>query len=354
MTNGSPCSLGDEALAQRVRAWEALRAAQIRSERTTDGAVVQYRLDTAVARTLVELIEAERRCCPSVSFEATVTLRIQAPETMRSWVASTFADREEDRPTTDGSEPGSIDRGAIEEAVRSHYAAAARRAAPPDAGPRRHAHVAGIGAGAYPPGELAALPDDILRSSIGCANPVVVADLRPGDVVLDLGSGGGLDVLLSARRVGPTGKAYGLDMTDEMLRLARRNQVEAGIDNAQFLRGRIEAIPLPDESVDVVLSNCVIGLSTDKEAVFAESYRVLRPGGCLAIADVVAEAEASAEQRAAVDNWISCLAGSLTRPQYRAVLEGAGFVAVSLDERHPVTDGFDSVIVRATKPADGG
>jgi arsenite methyltransferase len=348
MAQTPPCSLTDQALEQRMRKWGSLRSAWLGSERTAGGAIVRYRVDPGMAQTLLELIEAEGRCCPTLSFDATVTVRIEAPESMRAWVASTFAyDRQPVAP--DADQPG-VDGGAVQEAVQVHYAAA-RRAAGADPGDPPEPNVTGVGAKAYGPGELEGLPEHAVRSSIGCANPVAVADLRAGDIVVDLGSGGGTDVLLSARRVGPTGRVYGLDMTDEMLEMARRNQADAGIDNAEFLPGRIEDIPLPDDSVDVVLSNCVIALSPDKAAVFAEAYRILRPGGRLAIADIVTEAEPSPEEQAAVGNWVSCLAGALTRPRYRAVLEGAGFVDVSMEERHSVTDELDSVVIRATKPA---
>ncbi len=351
MAHSSPCSLDDEGLDQRIRAWQSLRNAWLGSDRTATGALVRYRLDAAAARTLAELIEAEGRCCPSVSFEATVILRIDAPADVRPWVVSAFVDQPGNAAAPGGKEPSGVDREAVAEAVRAHYAAAARPAAPGEREEADKAEVVGIGTSAYGPAELGALPERVVRSSIGCANPVAVAELRPGDIVVDLGSGGGMDVLLSARRVGPTGKAYGVDMTNEMLELARKNQAEAGIHNAEFLRGRIEAIPLPDDSVDVVLSNCVIGHSPDKDAVFAEICRVLRPGGRLAIADVVADVEATPGQRAVVENWVSCLAGSLTRSQYRALLEDAGFVGVSIHESHRVADGFDSAIVGATKPA---
>ena len=349
MAHTPPCSLTDQALEQRMHKWGSLRSAWLGSERNLTGAIVRYRLDPWVAQTLLELLEAEGRCCPTLSFEATVTVRIEAPESMRAWVASTFA--HDSQPVApDADQPG-VDVGAVREAVRVHYAAAARRAAGVEPGEPRDPEVTGVGANAYDPGELEGLPAHAVGSSIGCANPVAVADLRAGDIVVDLGSGGGTDVLLSARRVGPTGRAYGLDMTDEMLELARRNQTDAGIDNAEFLPGRIEDIPLPDDSVDVVLSNCVIGLSPDKAAVFAQAYRVLRPGGRLAIADIVTQAEASPEQQAVVGNWVSCLAGALTRSRYRAVLEAAGFVDVSLEKSHSVAEELDSVVIRATKPA---
>jgi SAM-dependent methyltransferase len=207
-----------------------------------------------------------------------------------------------------------------------------------------------FGSGLYDAAELDELPAEAVAGSIGCANPVALADLAEGEVVLDLGSGGGIDVLLSARRVGPTGKAYGVDMTAEMLELARANQARAGVSNVEFLEGRIEAVPLPDQSVDVVVSNCVINLSADKAAVFAEAHRVLRPGGRLAVADVVADVEPDDALRADPEAWAGCIAGAVTRSQYAAGLTGAGFVAVELTDSHPVQDGFWSVFVRARKP----
>jgi arsenite methyltransferase len=240
------------------------------------------------------------------------------------------------------------ERDAIESAVRAHYATAARAVSPllPD-------EAEGVyGSSCYSPTELDGLPADAVAVSIGCANPVAIADLREGEVVLDLGSGGGIDVLLSARRVGPSGKAYGLDITDEMLHLARANQAEAGIDNAEFLRGHIEDVPLPDASVDVVISNCVINLSADKEAVFAEVHRVLRPGGRLAVADVVADTEVDDQRRADLSAWVDCVAGSVTRPVYLELLRSAGLADVSITDSHPVADGFASVVVRAAKPRD--
>ena len=197
--------------------------------------------------------------------------------------------------------------------------------------------------------DASAVPQGALAASAGCANPVAVADLRPGEVVLDLGSGGGIDVLLSARRVGPSGKAYGLDMTDEMLELARENQRRAGLENVEFLKGRIEAVPLPDSSVDVILSNCVINLSPEKERVFREAHRVLRRGGRFAVADVVAESDADGDL-ASTDGWEACIAGALTRAEYEAGLTDAGFTDVSIETSHEVAPGHTSVVVRATKP----
>ena len=179
-----------------------------------------------------------------------------------------------------------------------------------------------------------------------------MAELHEGETVLDLGSGGGIDVLLSAKRVGPTGKAYGLDMTEEMLALARANAAEAGATNVDFLKGQIEAIPLPAETVDVVISNCVVNLSTDKPAVFAETYRVLKPGGRIGITDVVAEDHLSAEDRAERGAWVGCIAGALTKTEYENGLAAAGSQQVSVTFTHQVGDGLHSAIIKATRPAD--
>ena len=217
-------------------------------------------------------------------------------------------------------------------------------------GPSANAAVGEFGAACYDTAELAELPAEAVAGSIGCANPVALAALQPGEDVLDLGSGGGIDVLLSARRVGPQGRAYGLDMTPEMLDLARANQAKAGVTNAEFLEGRIESVPLPDHSVDVVMSNCVINLSVDKDAVFAESHRVLRPGGRLAIADVVADHPPDPRQEWSDVEWATCIAGAVTRERYRDQLEGAGFGDVEIVDSHAVGDGLTSVFVRAHKP----
>jgi arsenite methyltransferase len=259
--------------------------------------------------------------------------------------------------------------------LQAHYGTAARRAAQGDAvaddyccepttssgggccspaveaccGPVVEGASTGFGSGLYDAAELEELPAAAVAGSIGCANPVALAQLAEGEVVLDLGSGGGIDVLLSARRVGASGKAYGVDMTAEMLELARANQARAGVTNAEFLEGRIEAVPLPDASVDVVVSNCVINLSADKAAVFAEAQRVLRPGGRLAVADVVADVEPDEALRSDPEAWAGCIAGAVTRAQYAAGLSEAGFVAIEITDSHPVQDGFWSVFVRARK-----
>jgi SAM-dependent methyltransferase len=225
----------------------------------------------------------------------------------------------------------------------------------------------------YGAAETAELPPDAVAASLGCGNPTALAELRPGETVLDLGSGGGIDVLLSARRVGPTGKAYGLDMTDEMLALARENQRKAGVTNVEFLKGEIEHIPLPDDSVDVIISNCVINLSADKDAVLSEAFRVLKPGGRFAVSDVVVRGEVPAEIRRSVELWIGCVAGALEESEYRAKLEKAHFEAVEVEPTRvykvddardallkagiqadaiaPIVDGkFMSAFVRARKP----
>jgi len=205
--------------------------------------------------------------------------------------------------------------------------------------------------GAYSGEELAAIPTEAADASLGCGNPTAVADLAKGDRVLDLGSGGGIDVLLSARRVGPTGFVYGLDMTDEMLGLARANAIEAEAANVEFIKGYIEDIPLDAESIDVVISNCVINLSTDKSAVFDEIHRVLRPGGRVGITDIVANDSLAPAQRAERGNWVGCIAGALSYSEYRVLLEGAGFEEIALDPTHEATDGMDSVIIKARKPS---
>jgi arsenite methyltransferase len=183
----------------------------------------------------------------------------------------------------------------------------------------------------YSATETACVPTEAAAASLGCGNPTALAELVPGETVLDLGSGGGIDVLLSARRVGPTGKAYGLDMTDEMLALARENQRKAGVHNVEFLKGEIEAIPLPDGSVDVVISNCVINLSADKDRVLAEAYRVLRPGGRLAVSDVVVRGEVPPSIRRSVELWIGCVAGALEEREYRDKLSRAGFEGIEVE-----------------------
>ena len=208
-----------------------------------------------------------------------------------------------------------------------------------------------FGSGLYTAGDRDALPEPAQLASLGCGNPTAVAALNEGETVLDLGSGGGIDVLLSARRVGPSGKAYGLDMTDEMLELARANQREAGVENVEFVKGTIEAIPLGDDTIDVIISNCVINLSGDKPQVFREAARVLRPGGRFAVTDVVADEDMDEATRADMEQWTGCIAGALTRPDYRAQLEAAGFEAVEVQETHRVHEHASSAIIRARAPA---
>jgi arsenite methyltransferase len=207
-----------------------------------------------------------------------------------------------------------------------------------------------FGAELYSQGERGELPDAAKLASLGCGNPTAVAELHEGETVLDLGSGGGIDVLLSARRVGPTGKAFGLDMTDEMLELARANQRQARVENVDFLKGTIEEVPLPGDSVDVIISNCVINLSADKARVFAEAARVLRPGGRFAVTDVVSDPEMDDATRADMAQWTGCIGGALTRDEFRAGLEAAGFEDVEIEETHRVHEHAGSAIVRARKP----
>jgi arsenite methyltransferase len=266
----------------------------------------------------------------------------------------------------------------IQEAVKQKYGEAAKQAA---AG-----GVASCGGGGelsccdpitrdlYDAAQTAGLPEKAVAASLGCGNPTALAQLQQGETVLDLGSGGGIDVLLSARRVGPTGKAYGLDMTDEMLALARENQKKAGVTNVEFLKGAIENIPLPDNSVDVVISNCVINLSGDKDQVLREAFRVLKPGGRLAISDVVVRGEVPAEIRKSMELWVGCIAGALEEYEYRDKLFSAGFESIDIEPTRvyrseeardflaaagldphkvgPAIDGkFISAFVRAAKPA---
>jgi len=259
---------------------------------------------------------------------------------------------------------------ALRDQVRARYAAAAAKliraqgdcgcGQPADCGcdsgccggAAASAEESGFGAELYAELDRVQLPDTAVQASLGCGNPTAVAELGEGETVLDLGSGGGIDVLLSAKRVGPTGKAYGLDMTEEMLALARTNAAEAGAANVDFLKGHIEAIPLPAETIDVVISNCVINLSTDKPAVFAETYRVLKPGGRIGITDVVAEDQLSPEARAERGAWVGCIAGALSRAEYVTGLAAAGFADISVSFTHQVGDGLHSAIMKATRPTD--
>jgi arsenite methyltransferase len=261
------------------------------------------------------------------------------------------------------------DQDALREQVRARYAAAATQVTtgrggcgcgqPADCGcddsccgTTATAEEPGFGAELYATLDRDQLPDTALLASLGCGNPTAVAELHEGETVLDLGSGGGIDVLLSAKRVGPTGKAYGLDMTEEMLALARANAAEAGAGNVELLKGQIEAIPLPAATVDVVISNCVVNLSTDKPAVFAETFRVLKPGGRIGITDVVAEDQLSAADRAERGAWVGCIAGALSKAEYETGLTAAGFEQVSVAFTHQVGDGLHSAIIKATKPTD--
>jgi arsenite methyltransferase len=210
---------------------------------------------------------------------------------------------------------------------------------------------ASFGESLYSLEERQVLPRTAALASLGCGNPTAVADLHAGETVLDLGSGGGIDVILSAKRVGESGRAYGLDMTDEMLALAQANAAEAGVRNAIFLKGVIEQIPLPADSVDVVISNCVVNLSTDKPAVLTEIARVLKPGGRIGISDVVAEDRLAAEERAERGSYVGCIAGALSKGEYEAGLEAAGFERISVAFTHQVADGMHGAIVKAVKAA---
>jgi SAM-dependent methyltransferase len=244
----------------------------------------------------------------------------------------------------------------IKATVRDHYAEAARKAKQGDSACCCSDTTADepISLNLYSESELADLPDKARLASLGCGNPTALAELREGEVVLDLGSGGGIDVLLSAQRVGPTGKAYGLDMTDEMLDLARENQRKAGVENVEFLKGEMEDVPLPDASVDVIISNCVINLSADKARVIEEAFRVLKPGGRFAVSDVVALGDLPPEVRQNAALWSSCLGGALEEGDYRAKLAAAGFEEIGLEATRnfeiPGVAAFMSAFVRARKP----
>ena len=242
----------------------------------------------------------------------------------------------------------------ITTAIQQKYGEAARQArggAKADCGCDTAGCCASITSDLYPDDQAATVPVEARLASLGCGNPTALAELKPGDIVLDLGSGGGIDVLLSARRVGPTGKAYGLDMTDEMLALARENQRQAGLPNVEFLKGEIERIPLPDNSVDVIISNCVINLSADKDRVLREAFRVLKPGGRFAISDVVARTHDVPESiRQSVESWVACMAGALEESQYREKLAASGFEHIDVEPTRIHDSHFMSAFVRARKP----
>jgi arsenite methyltransferase len=261
----------------------------------------------------------------------------------------------------------------VKQLVKSRYGAAARGVLEGPAAGCATAPTDPVSGQLYDETDQAILPAQALQASLGCGNPTALAQLEPGEVVLDLGSGGGIDVLLSARRVGPAGKAYGLDMTDEMLALAEQNKARSGLENVEFLRGEIEAIPLPDESVNVIISNCVINLSADKDRVLREAFRVLRPGGRLAVSDIVVRGEIPAELRHGAELWAGCFAGALEESDYRGKLMAAGFAeievqptriyaasdarafladqALDADRLAPLVDGkVMSAFVRAVKP----
>jgi len=250
----------------------------------------------------------------------------------------------------------------LREEVRRRYAESARAVS-------ESSHDCGCGSGAcctpeqpeaevkfgellYDAEQRGELPDEAVLASLGCGNPTAVAELREGETVLDLGSGGGIDVILSAKRVGPSGTAYGLDMTDEMLALAQRNVREAGVTNVHFLKGVIEQIPLPANAIDVVISNCVINLSVDKPAVLTEIARVLRPGGRMGVSDIVAEDRLSPEDRAERGSYVGCIAGALSKAEYEAGLEAAGFEQITVEFTHQVADGMHGAIVKAVKTSE--
>jgi SAM-dependent methyltransferase len=250
-----------------------------------------------------------------------------------------------------------LDPTAVHDEVRARYAEAAVAATNHRSDSAAQASCCGADGTAafgdllYDEADRASLPDAAVLASLGCGNPTAVAELKEGERVLDLGSGGGIDVILSARRVGPTGRAIGLDMTDEMLELAGRNAAEAGVTNVEFIRGTIEAVPLPAASIDVVISNCVVNLAADKAAVFREIARVLRPGGRVGVSDVVADDSLSPADRAERGTYVGCIAGALSFSEYRAGLAAVGLTDVEVVPTHGVGDGLHGAIIRATKPA---
>jgi arsenite methyltransferase len=246
----------------------------------------------------------------------------------------------------------------LREEVRRRYAESARRVVEGSDGcgcgsgsccADGDSDAAKFGGALYHAEQRGDLPKAATLASLGCGNPTAVAELREGEVVLDLGSGGGIDVILSAKRVGPTGTAYGVDMTDEMLALAQQNARDAGVGNVHFLKGEIEAVPLPAASVDVIISNCVVNLSTDKPTVLTEMARVLRPGGRIGISDVVAEDRLTVEERAERGSYVGCIAGALSKGEYEAGLEAAGFEQITVEFTHEVADGMHGAIVKAVK-----
>ena len=250
-----------------------------------------------------------------------------------------------------------LDETAIHDEVRARYAEAARAASAIRSDSAAQASCCGPDGSAAVFGEIlyadadrGALPDAAVLASLGCGNPTAVAELREGERVLDLGSGGGIDVILSARRVGPSGRAFGLDMTDEMLELAVRNAAEAGVTNVEFVRGTIESVPLPSSTIDVVISNCVINLAADKAAVFREIARVLRPGGRVGVSDIVADDALSPAERAERGSFAGCIAGALSFSEFRAGMAAVGLVDVEVVPTHAVADGLHAAIIRATKP----
>ena len=250
-----------------------------------------------------------------------------------------------------------LDETAIHDEVRARYAEAARAASASRSDSAARASCCGPDGSAAVFGEIlyadadrGALPDAAVLASLGCGNPTAVAELREGERVLDLGSGGGIDVILSAQRVGPSGRAFGLDMTDEMLELAVRNAAEAGVTNVEFVRGTIESVPLPSSTIDVVISNCVINLAADKAAVFREIARVLRPGGRVGVSDIVADDALSPAERAERGSFAGCIAGALSFSEFRAGMAAVGLVDVEVVPTHAVADGLHAAIIRATKP----
>lgn len=342
-TNTECCSLNADAQVERAADWAALRSdAVLEQHRDGDTVVLAFRPD-AGARVRA-LVDAERECCPFLTWDLTeeadhLRLRVSGPP--RSVELDAIA--------------GDVATDDVTTAVHERYHALAQHAADGEYSKMRRTEARCCGtAGAIFGGELygddaSGATESAIEASLGCGVPTAVADLRPGEVVLDLGSGAGADVLISAKSVGPTGRVYGLDVTEEMLALARHNQREAGVDNVEWLHGEIEDIPLPDASVDVVLSNCVINLSADKPRVLHEAARVLRPGGRLAVSDVIADPDMDDATRADMQARTGCIAGALTGDEYERYLGDAGFVDVKITETHRVHTDASSAIIRARR-----
>ncbi len=343
-TNADCCSLDPAAHAARAADWAAPRRDAMR-QRHVDGDVIELEYRRDAAPRVRALVDAEGECCPFLTFDL-----IEEAHDLRLRVSGPPASVELHAIA------GGVETADVATTVRDRYRALARQAAQGEHSEARRAEASCCGTeGTVFGGELygeeaGGASEAAIQASLGCGVPTAVADLHPGEIVLDLGSGAGADVLISANRVGPTGRVYGLDVTEEMLELARRNQREAGVDNVEWLHGEMEDIPLPDAAVDVALSNCVINLSADKPRVLREAARVLRPGGRLAVSDVIADPDMDDATRTDMQEWTGCVAGALTRDEYERYLADAGFADLEITETHRVHTHASSAIIRARRP----